>query len=119
MRVLLADDDAATRDVVLRALQGAGHDVIVCEDGMEAEAALATSDPSFDLLVTDVEMPGLDGVELADRAVGAHSKILILFISGFEKELDRAYESQPGRSAKLLKPFTLAALRQTLAKLTA
>lgn len=119
MRVLLADDDPSTRDVVVRALEGAGHDVVACDDGIAAEAVLADPGARFDVLVTDVEMPGLDGVELAERAVAAQPKVLVLFISGFDRELDRAHASQPGRSAKLLKPFSLQQLKDAVAALVA
>lgn len=111
MRVLVADDDASTRQLVVRALESAGHNVVACDDGTEAERALADPGQTFDLMVTDVDMPGLDGVELADRAIQSQSKIKVLFISGFAGKLDRAHAQLAERAGKLLKPFTLPDLR--------
>ena len=69
-RILLADDDTATRDLVRRALEADGHSVHVTQDGSEAlEAVEGSGAQKFDVLVSDVEMPLLDGVALAQRAL--------------------------------------------------
>lgn len=114
MHVLLADDDTSTRELVVRALEGAGHSVVACDGGGEAETALAACENAFDLIVTDVEMPGLDGIELADRAIASHPQIRVLFISGFADKLDGAHAKMSQRAGKLLKPFTLNDLREAV-----
>jgi CheY-like chemotaxis protein len=60
-RILLADDDAATRDLVKRALAIDGHAVTSTQDGTEALDAITATPSGFDLLISDVQMPSLDG----------------------------------------------------------
>ena len=69
-RILLAEDDAATRDMVQRALAMDGHEVIVTQDGAEALEKLQAAPGRIDLLISDVQMPGLDGVALVEKALG-------------------------------------------------
>jgi CheY-like chemotaxis protein len=90
-RILLADDDAATRDLVRRALEADGHSVLVTQDGAEAlERLKATGPQQFDLLVSDVEMPLIDGVTLAERALPSQPALRVLLMSGFPDQLERA-----------------------------
>ena len=89
-RILLADDDAATRDLVRRALEADGHSVQVTQDGSEAlECVEGSGAQKFDVLVSDVEMPLLDGVALAQRAL-KQPNLRVLLMSGFAEQLDRA-----------------------------
>ena len=89
-RILLADDDAATRDLVRRALEADGHSVHVTQDGSEAlECVEGSGAQKFDVLVSDVEMPLLDGVALAQRAL-KQPNLRVLLMSGFAEQLDRA-----------------------------
>ena len=87
-RILLADDDAATRDLVRRALEADGHKVTVTQDGSEALDRI-TGGEAFDVLVSDVNMPGLDGLSLAERAANALPGIGVLLMSGFAEQLDK------------------------------
>jgi DNA-binding response OmpR family regulator len=110
-KILLADDDSAARDLVRRALEAEGHRVHVTEDGNEARDAFDAAPASFDLLVTDIEMPGSDGVALARHAIGASGSIKVLLMSGFTDALERGRSLAPGRIAVLTKPFTLEQIR--------
>ena len=65
-RILLADDDKPTRDLVKRALESDGHVVEIVQDGTEALESLSSHGASIEILVTDVNMPGLDGISLAN-----------------------------------------------------
>ena len=105
-RILLADDDGATRDLVRRALEADGHSVAVTQDGSEALDRI-TSGETFDVLVSDVNMPGLDGLSLAERAAAALPGIAILLMSGFPEQLDKARGIKARRMATLTKPFSL------------
>ena len=69
-QILLADDDRATRDLVRRALEADGHTVTVTQDGGEALEQVKEGGLKFDLLVSDVEMPMIDGVALAEGETG-------------------------------------------------
>ncbi len=109
-RILLADDDAATREFAQRALQFDGHTVIAAEDGLEALQHLEAA--HFDLLVSDLDMPGLDGYALVHRIAGKQPKLKILLMSGLGHELKRAEGLPADRVATLAKPFTLEQMRQ-------
>jgi CheY-like chemotaxis protein len=109
-RILLADDDSAPRDIVRRALEADGHVVQSTQDGIEALERLAGGE-GFDVLVTDVQMPGLDGVSLAERAANALPGIAIVLMSGFPDQLEKAGRIRAARIATLSKPFTLEQAR--------
>lgn len=109
-RILLADDDATLRDLVQRALTSDGHVVVAVEDGIDALSAV-TSSP-FDLLVSDLDMPGLDGMGLAAKVTSQLVGVKVLLISGLADELQRARGFPPARVGTLQKPFTLEQLRE-------
>ncbi len=109
-RILLADDDAAARDLVQRALASDGHNVVATHDGAEALEQLQASGP-FDLLISDVQMPGVDGIELIEKAVAAAPKMRVILMSGFAGELDRAKHLRSKIAREISKPFTLEQVR--------
>jgi two-component system, cell cycle response regulator CpdR len=116
-RILLADDDAATRELVKRALESEGHSVHVTQDGSEAlDCVEGAGSQKFDVLVTDVEMPLLDGISLAQRALKQPS-LRVLLMSGFAEQLDRAKALKSSQVAVLSKPFTLEDMRASVRKL--
>ncbi|MHA1179212.1 MAG: response regulator, partial [Alphaproteobacteria bacterium] len=80
-RILLAEDDDSMRGFLVRALEKAGYDVIAYANGEEAFERLKT-DP-FTLLLTDIVMPRMDGIELARRASELDPELKIMFITGF------------------------------------
>lgn len=103
-RILLAEDDDAMRQFLATALGRAGHEVVSCPDGREALAALTEE---YDLLIADIVMPGLDGVELARRARASLPKLRVMFITGFAAVvLDGGRTPVPNASV-LSKPFHL------------
>jgi two-component system cell cycle response regulator CpdR len=81
--ILYAEDDDAMRGFFEKALEKAGHHVIACGDGERALRALKFADGAFDLLLTDIMMPGMDGIELAKQAETLSPGIKIMFITGF------------------------------------
>ena len=80
-RILLAEDDDSLRAFLARALERAGYEVRSCADGEEALAAL--NDGPYDLLLTDIVMPGVDGIEVAREAAARIPALRIMFITGF------------------------------------
>jgi two-component system, cell cycle response regulator CpdR len=80
-RILLAEDDDSLRAFLARALERAGYEVRACPDGEEAIAAL--NDGPYDLLLTDIVMPGVDGIEVAREAAARMPSLRIMFITGF------------------------------------
>ena len=109
--ILLADDAQATRDLVRRALESDGHRVGLTQDGLEALETLNAAAERFDVLVSDVHMPGLDGIELARRASVAHPGLKLLLMSGFAEELERAQALKSPNLSVIMKPSTLDQVR--------
>ena len=112
--ILLADDDAAVRDLVRRALSADGHTVHVTQDGVEALDCLGTNADSIDVLVTDVDMPQLDGISLAEKALVLKPGIAVILMSGFTDQLERAGRLRVRRLLSVSKPFTLEQIKQVV-----
>ncbi|MBL8704166.1 MAG: response regulator [Rhodospirillales bacterium] len=116
-RILLAEDDPAVREFVRRALAHSGHDVTAVDDGLGAIEALAAH--SFDLLITDIVMPGMDGIALALKVSKDQPSLPILMMTGYAAERQRAHNLEALIHKVIAKPFTLrdicAAVNETLA----
>lgn len=117
--ILLADDDQATRDLVRRALEQDQHRVDITQDGAEALDALTSQPDTYDVLVSDVHMPGLDGIDLARRAIAAAPRLKLLLMSGFAEELERAEALGSPNLGIITKPFTLEQIRTAVRTLLA
>ncbi|WP_298400165.1 cell cycle two-component system response regulator CpdR [Sphingobium sp.] len=104
VRILLAEDDESMRVYLARALERSGYEVVSAATGMEA-LPLINSD-RFDLLLTDIVMPEMDGIELAQHAAQVAPDMRIMFITGFAAVTLKAGKAVP--QAKVLsKPFHL------------
>ncbi len=104
-RILVAEDEQSVREFMLRALRQAGHDVTAVRDGQAAVRALAVA--TFDLLVADIVMPGLDGIGLALKVAKDHSSTAVLLATGFPAEAERAFGLEDMIHGVLRKPFAL------------
>ncbi len=117
-RILVVDDEKDVRDVLAETLERAGHAVVVAAGGQEA--ADVHHQQHFDLIVSDLAMPGGDGITLA-RAVRAHARpdipILLVTASASPHKLADAYRA--GITAHLAKPFKVAELRDQVAAMLA
>ena len=104
IRILLAEDDTAMRTYLARALEQAGYQVDAVDRGTDALPLLR--DVDYDLLLSDIVMPEMDGIELAQRCAEISPRTRVMFITGFAAVSLRAEENVP--QAKLLsKPFHL------------
>ncbi len=104
IRILLAEDDAAMRGYLERALSRSGYDVTSAATGVEAWAFAESG--TFDLLLSDIVMPEMDGIELAQKAQALPNPPQVMFITGFAAVALQATEQVP--DARLLsKPFHL------------
>ena len=102
--ILLAEDDHSLRGFLTRALEKAGHTVVPCENGDDAVDALDRG--PYDLLLTDLVMPGADGIEVARVAAQKQPGVRIMFITGFAAVALTAAQATP--QAKVLsKPIHL------------
>jgi two-component system, cell cycle response regulator CpdR len=113
-RILIAEDNDSVRDYVTRGLQGAGHTVKACADGGAALGVLRAE--PFDLLITDIVMPIMDGIALALAASDVCPDMPILMMSGYAQERQRAHNLQDLITDVLSKPFTLAELLAAVTK---
>jgi len=104
-QILLAEDDTAVRSFVERALMHRGHSVTAVADGTEALEALGRG--RFDLLITDIVMPGLDGIGLALKVGRDHPELPVLLMTGYSAEKQRAYDLDELICRVLVKPFSL------------
>jgi two-component system cell cycle response regulator CpdR len=104
-KILLAEDDDRMRSFLAAALRRAGHEV---QDHADGEAALdALEREVFDLLLTDIVMPGLDGIELARRGAELDPAMKIVFITGFAAVALSSGSPTPAGAKILSKPFHL------------
>ena len=115
-RILLAEDDDSLRGFLTRALERAGYDVTSCADGEEAAAVL---DQDWDLLLTDIVMPGMDGIEVARLAAAKHPGLRIMFITGFAAVALAAGETAPAGAKVLSKPIHLREIVSEVEKMMA
>jgi CheY-like chemotaxis protein len=118
-RILLAEDEDSLRELVARALKQDGHDVVANCDGAAALDALMRDDGRYDLLLTDIKMPIMDGIALALAASRDFPDMPILLMTGYADQRERASGLELLIRDVIAKPFTLAticgAVREALA----
>jgi len=110
-RILIAEDEEALRALCARALVMDGHDVKSTCDGSEALEVLCRQEGRFDLLLTDVRMPIMDGIALALATARDFPKLTILMMTGYADQRERAHGLDALIHDVIVKPFTLATLR--------
>ena len=117
MKILLAEDDNDMRRFLVKALQTAGYEVASFDNGLSAYNRLR--EEPFELLLTDIVMPEMDGIELARKATELDPDIKVMFITGFAAVALNP-DSQAPRDAKVLsKPFHLRDLVSEVDKMMA
>jgi two-component system, cell cycle response regulator CpdR len=116
-RILLAEDDIDMRRFLVKALQNAGFEVMSYDNGLAAYQRLR--EEPFELLLTDIVMPEMDGIELARRAAELDPDIKIMFITGFAAVALNADSSAPKHAKVLSKPIHLRELVNEVQKLLA
>ena len=107
-RILIAEDDDSMRHFLARELERAGHRVAKVADGVEAIPLLEQQ--QFDLLVADIVMPEMDGLELARRAERLAAGLKVIFITGFAAVAMNARNNPMPGTTVLSKPFHLRQL---------
>jgi two-component system cell cycle response regulator CpdR len=115
--ILLAEDDESLRRFLAAALVKAGHDVTDFGDGTEAFECLKGF--RVDLLLTDIVMPGMDGIELAKRAAEMDQALKIMFITGFAAVALHPSSNAPKQAKVLSKPFHLREIVQEVERMIA
>ena len=118
-RILLVDDEETVRGFLKRGLEIDGHAVTTAIDGGDALDRLMDSGGGFDLMLTDIRMPIMDGIALALAAKRDYPDLTILLMTGFADQRERAKGLQAIVADVLTKPFSLADLRATVARVLA
>ncbi|HEY4199031.1 MAG TPA: response regulator [Devosiaceae bacterium] len=109
-RILVAEDDDNVRQFVVRALEMKGHEVVFAEDGGLALEVLMAEEGRFELLLSDIKMPVMDGIALALATAAAYPEITIVLMTGFADQRERAHGLEALIYDVIAKPFSLAQL---------
>lgn len=114
-RVLIADDEDSMRSLVARAIAMDGHEIVTAQDGAEALEILIREDGAFDLLLTDIQMPVMDGIALALSAARDFPQLTILLMTGYADQRERASNLNALVHDVVTKPFSVADIRTAVA----
>ena len=114
-RVLITDDEESMRTLVARAVAMDGHDIVTASDGGEALDILTAENGAFDLLLTDIKMPVMDGIALALAAARDFPDLTILLMTGFADQRERASGLNAIVHDVVTKPFSVADVRKAVA----
>src|SRR6201986_4068502 len=110
-RIMIAEDEEALRAMCARALSTAGHEVKTACDGGDALDLLQREAGRFDLLLTDIRMPVMDGIALALSAARDYPNLTILLMTGFADQRERASGLSAIVHDVVTKPFSVADIR--------
>ncbi len=113
-RILIAEDEEGLRSLVARALSQDGHAVVTANDGAEALDVLTREQGGFELLLTDIRMPIMDGIALALAAARDHPNVAILLMTGYADQRERASNLDALIHDVIAKPFSLATIRNAV-----
>lgn len=109
--ILIAEDDEAVRALVRRALVEDGHKVVLTADGAEALDTLKREGGRFDLVLTDIKMPVMDGIALALAVARDFADVPVILMTGYAGQRDRASGLDALIRDVIAKPFTVAEIR--------
>jgi two-component system, cell cycle response regulator CpdR len=118
-RILIAEDDEPVRGFVKRALEMDGHQVVAEADGAAALERLNEERGAFDMILSDIRMPLMDGIALALTAGRDFPDLPILLMTGFADQRERAHDLNAIIEDVITKPFSLAEIRAAVEKVLA
>lgn len=110
-RVLIVEDDESVRAFTARAIAASGHVVEVAEDGDLGLDTIRKAAGGYDLVLSDIRMPAMDGIEMAKRAATEFPGLKILLMTGYAEQRERAEDLQEVIIDVVSKPFTLMEIR--------
>ncbi|MBP1852171.1 response regulator [Rhizobium halophytocola] len=114
-KILITEDEDSLRMFVARALRMDGHETIEAADGAEGLERLV-EESDFDLLLSDIRMPVMDGIELAHRASADYPEMKILLMTGYAEQRERADDLAEKVVDVVSKPFALPEIRKAVAR---
>ncbi|MGX5802852.1 response regulator [Bradyrhizobium sp. Arg314] len=110
-KLLIVEDDESVRTLAARALERDGHSVTIATDGAHGLDLIRQAFGSFDLVVSDIRMPEMDGIEMATAAAREFPTMKIMLMTGYADQRERAEELDGIILDVVQKPFTLAEIR--------
>ena len=110
-KILVVEDDDAVRTLAARALERLGHEVDIACDGASGLTCIADAGACYDLVLSDIRMPEMDGIQMAIAAAAAYPNLKILLFTGYADQRERADELSGVIVDVMQKPFALAELR--------
>src|SRR5438045_9177201 len=114
-KILIADDEDSMRTLVARAIAMDGHETVTAQDGAEALEILVREDGAFDLLLTDIQMPVMDGIALALSAARDFPDLTVFLLTGFADQRERASNLNAIAHDVITKPLSVADIRTAVA----
>lgn len=110
-KLLIVEDDESVRTLAARALERAGHMIDIVADGAQGLALIRAARGGYDLVVSDIRMPEMDGIQMAKAAASLFPAMKILLMTGYADQRERAEELNGVIVDVVQKPFTLAEIR--------
>ena len=110
-RILIVEDDESVRIFTARAIAAGGHEVETAEDGDLGLSSIRDAGGGYDLVLSDIRMPAMDGIEMAKRAAGEFPGLRILLMTGYAEQRERAADLERIVIDVVAKPFTLNDIR--------
>lgn len=110
-KLLIVEDDESVRTLAARALERAGHMIDIAADGAQGLALIRAARGGYDLVVSDIRMPEMDGIQMAKSAASLFPALKILLMTGYADQRERAEELNGVIVDVVQKPFTLAEIR--------
>lgn len=116
VRILIVDDESSVRAPLRRALEIDGHHVAEASDGAEGLERVMNDDPGYDLLISDIRMPVMDGIALTLSVAAEKPGFPIVLMTGYAEQRERARELEGLVRDVLSKPFSLSEFRAAIRK---
>lgn len=113
-KILVVEDDDSVRDFTARALRASGHTVDTADDGDSGLERVNAASGEYCLVLSDIRMPVMDGIEMARQAASTHPDLKILLMTGYAEQRERAEDLQDLIVDVIAKPFTLTDLRKSV-----
>ena len=115
-KLLIVEDDESVRTLAARALERAGHAIDIAADGAQGLSMIRAANGRYDLVVSDIRMPEMDGIEMAIAAAALFPAMKIMLMTGYADQRERAEELDGIILDVVQKPFTLAEIRARVDK---
>jgi DNA-binding NtrC family response regulator len=119
VKILVVEDDEAVRTLAARALQRAGYIVDLAADGAVGLEAIHAARGRYDLVISDVRMPSMNGIDMTRKAVAAYPGLRVMLMTGYCDQRDTDAELRDIVCDVMQKPFSLADIRERVASLMA